>query len=200
MVIVLMRRRPLSLAILLAVVFTHPLRVLSGDNRPKTVADAVKYSNTLSSREMITYAKDLADRKDFKSLRAIALADCKNSFIAARSLSEALPSTEAVAFCASLPINSMGWRGAMYGLRKHPKEQVIGYIKQLATSSLPDVRWCCYDVCQAESWDDLLENARNDLGNRARLNVPKLFVSTIGEAANLYIEMLGKDRPKEKKK
>jgi hypothetical protein len=83
--------------------------------------------------------------KDFKALEALYRADFAldptqkgyHSNYAAMVYCRNLDPERAVAFCASLDLGSSAWAAALIGLRDHPRAKVIGYIKQVATSSIP---------------------------------------------------------------
>lgn len=159
-----------------------------GDPQVTRADSVVEHAKNLTLQELVKYVNELGDQKNYGALKAIYLARFPQCEIAARKYCEILDDNSAVAFCASLELDSLPWRAAMFGLERHPKIKVIGYVKQVATSSLPSVRWCCYEVCRVAEWDDLMQQATQDLGRNEKLRVPMLFESTIGEVAQRYVD------------
>jgi hypothetical protein len=157
----------------------------------------VEYAKTLSEQKLIRYINQLGKKKDFARLKAIYNCDFPNSQLAAKTYSRILESEKAIAFCTRLEIGSINWRAAVFGLAYHPKDQVIGYLKQLATSSIAEARWCCYEVCLANKWNDLLTLAKADLNNKTKVEVVGIFESTIGEVASKYINGFPKKQQKQ---
>jgi hypothetical protein len=163
--------------------------LIAGKEKKKNV---VEYAKKLTTKQLFEYIEELGRKKDYVSLLAILNANFVESEIAAEKYCEILDSEKAIVFCSNLDLGSIKWRAALVGLSNHPKKKVIGYIKQIATSSIPEVRWRCYTVCGRKKWDDLVEQAKTDLGNKSRIEIPKIFESTIGQVARRYIEGVSK--------
>lgn len=163
---------------------------LSTQGEHPVVAEVKK----LPPRKATEFIESLGTKMDFKALEALYLANipdmdgCGSSF-AAGVYCSSLDPEKAVAFCASLPLNSRAWTHAFARLRFHPKGKVIGYIQQLATSSKSSVRSYCYFVCQNASWDDLVEQAKKDFTCRdghGMVQMP-LVTLTVGDVARDYV-------------
>jgi hypothetical protein len=175
-----------------------PCATALGADPPDPVVERVK---ALPPEKFYQYIDQLGREKDFKALEALYRADFAldptrkgfESSYAATVYCRNLDPERAVAFCASLDLGSWAWGAALIGLRDHPRAKVIGYIKQVATSSIPHVRCSCYTLCRSASWDDLLEQARKDLTNTSPHGLDGMFTATVGDVARDYIKHFRKD-------
>jgi hypothetical protein len=96
-------------------------------------------------------------------LRRIMDSDLLHSYYAAGVYAECIGDSEAIALCTRFQLTSPHWQAAMHGLCKHRHDAVIGYIRQLIHSRIPEVRATCYNVCIRGGWIDLAEDAKRDL-------------------------------------
>jgi hypothetical protein len=154
--------------------------------------DVVKYAKKLSEDELIAFIEKLGRDQRYSALEALMRANIPHGSFAATMYCQILPPENAVAFCTTLPLGSVNWHAGMWGLKNHPREKVIGYIKQIATSSIPEARWRCYDVCITRQWDDLLPLAKSDLTNKTPVAIPKAFDATIADVARRYIREINR--------
>jgi hypothetical protein len=188
-----------SAAILLALVVLWTASAMPGvagppDGKSKP-EEVVAYAKKLSLVEFIEYLSALGKAKDLAALTVIYNSDSRFSSFAAGEIVGILDPEKAVAFCANLELASLKWQDAVYGLRKHPKEKVIGYLKQIATSSDREARYICYCLCQLKGWDDLVPYARRDLGDGELMALPSMAANdTLGKEALEYIESCKKKK------
>jgi len=146
---------------------------------------------------MSDYLRELGSKKKFKDLMAILKADLRYSFMAAGVLAEELEPEKAIAFCASLELRSNEWMSAISHLRAHPKEKVIGYIKQVATSEIREVRAVCYWVCGSKGWADLVRLAKHDLKDDRPVLLPSQTEHrTLAMEAKRYLDLVSPRNPK----
>jgi hypothetical protein len=148
---------------------------------------AVEHAKKCSKAEFSKYIIELAEEKNVEALLAISKSNHPNRDRAIIRLVRLLPASDAVAFCADLEIGSLDWQAAMCGLRAHSRAHVIGYIKQIATSTNAEARYCCYENCIAKKWDDLKEQALADVHCNEKLAIKGIFASTISEEAQEYL-------------
>src|SRR5262249_50997864 len=134
----------------------------SHSNSAKAV---VTFAKKLSESDLAKYLEELGKKRDFASLTAIYQSDIPNRGLAVGVYARYISSDKVVAFCTTFELRSWQWRAAFWQLHRHPKKKVIGYIKQIATSSLPEARFLCYEICRDKKWNDLLENALRDVHN-----------------------------------
>jgi hypothetical protein len=156
---------------------------------------AIDHIKTLSGDAFLEYIEDLGRKRDFDALESLYNTDiCKgkgyNSQYAATVYCRCLDPDQAVAFCARLQLGSGPWIAATLGLLDHPKEKVIGYLKQIVTSKSPSVRCYCYMYCSRQRWNDLVGQAKLDLGDHSFHGIPGSFYSTVGDIAQAYIDRI----------
>ncbi|MBI1916598.1 MAG: hypothetical protein HYS12_17960 [Planctomycetes bacterium] len=153
----------------------------------------------MSPLDLDDFVGELGARRDFDALRAIYNSSFPCSSFAAGEYARRLEADKVVAFCNSLPLRSANcpllsanWRAAVYALRCHPRAKVIDYLRKLAESPSPDVRYLCYSVCMGERWGDLVEVARKDIDNYSEVNLPNLGEDelTIAQTARKYIQKI----------
>ena len=102
---------------------------------------------------------------------------------------------ESVVLCTNLEIASADWMAAVSTLSVHPKERVIGYIRQVSTSQNLLVRYACYKLCKDCRWKELAKQAEVDLENRELLPLVQGGVNeTLGKAAKRYLEAIAEHR------
>jgi hypothetical protein len=152
-------------------------------------AEIIHRARDLSVVELAEYVHRLGKEKDLYALRVIFESNLQSRSFAACEFTRLLQPEKAVAFCASLPLDSDNWRAALVGLSFHPHKIVIGYYLQLATSSIPTVRYCCYQSCLRAGWGDLIDVARNDITDDTEITssngVPG---QTLGKVARMYVK------------
>jgi hypothetical protein len=119
--------------------------------------------------EQCDYAFQLAKEGNHAALKAIYSANVRNASTAAMVEACTLKGPHLVAFCKSFPVGSEHWNRVFFLLRSQPREDVIDYIREMATSKSNEVRARCYDICDDCGWDDLLEVAEQDGDNNATL-------------------------------
>lgn len=159
---------------------------------------SVEKARGLSSKDFQKYLRELGAEKKFSELMAILESDIRDARDAAFVLAESLEPERAIAFCTSLELGGSHWLIAIGGLRTHPKEKVIGYYKQVATSQLKSVRAYCYIICEVEGWRDLVSLAKKDLADTHTVGLPgQREVLTLGMIAKKYVDSVsGQQRRK----
>jgi hypothetical protein len=112
-----------------------------------------------------------------------------------------LSTDELIVYCCKSSLRSMPWRVAFYTLSepKRRKEDVIEYVKQIATSSNPDARAVCYQICTRRKWDDLMAQAKNDVHSKEKLVGPTTYFGYFGELGHVASHYLGTLRENDKK-
>jgi hypothetical protein len=157
----------------------------------KRLTDIVYHCGHLPMQDYISYVDELGRHKDFAALSAICRSDVPYNFLAAGAYAQYMDSDKVVSFCMQLPLSTWSWREAFSVLHKHPKEAVIGYIMQVATSKDPEVRAICYEVCQKAGWNDLRKHAEIDQHSKELLTSPGTpLLGTLGMYAKNYLESL----------
>jgi hypothetical protein len=135
------------------------------------------------------YLKELADSGDFAALRAVYESGCVYHEWAAEQQVRVLVPDRAIAFCKGLPIETKRWRAAIIALQYHPKESVIGFIKEVVRDSGPHARAACYKLCLIAGWDDLAANAAEDTEDETFLGSPNVPDEAIlGLLAEKYLK------------
>lgn len=139
--------------------------------------------------EVKQYVDELGKRKDLKSLEAIYKADFPFSQYALTEYCRVADPDKAIALCTTFRLDSPSWLFAMSGAVKHPKEKVIGYLHQVATSKVTAARCWCYEICKRENWSDLLPEARRDLRSDEDISpvMPGANLLTVGQVAEDYL-------------
>jgi hypothetical protein len=161
-----------------------------GRNR-KSIVEAF---GKLDARDVGPFIDDLVARRRVRDLEAIARSQTPFHWCAAAGLVKLLDADQAISYCTSLELDSMNWQTAFLVLGSHPKDKVIGYVKQLATSADPGVRYWCYKLCRLAKWPDLLGAAQRDLkttdpvGSVANVPWSAARVPTLDKEAAAYIE------------
>jgi len=157
------------------------------DPNKTSVKKVVSHAKTLSKEALTKFLEKLAEMKDFDSLAAICQSDLPNRGLAVRVYARCISSDKVIAFCANFPLESYEWRAAFWELQRHPKKKVIGYIKQIATSSNPEVRYLCYELCDQQEWGELEEYAKKDSRNKSWIFLNNV-TETLGERASRYLD------------
>jgi hypothetical protein len=157
---------------------------------PENEFDLLKHCKSLTIDDFHRYVDQLGKVKAFSKLEIIYRAHFPYSWYAATVYCKVLDDEKAVAFCTSLDIDSNSWSGAFGGLISHRKTKVIGYIKQVSTSSDPIVRAECYRLCMSARWIDLFEKAKRDADSPLDLWGPGYGAGeTLGRLARRYCRM-----------
>jgi hypothetical protein len=141
-----------------------------------------------SNDELNTFLRELGDKKDASSLADIYKSGFPGSEQAAAVYCQVVGTDRAIALCATLELGSGVWRCAVAGLTEQPKDRIVGYLKQVATSNDPKVRAFCYYLCQAKKWRELIPQAKQDLESQEPHGLPSSFRGTLGEIAKDYIK------------
>jgi hypothetical protein len=165
-----------------------------GSADPKIIVD---YLRSLNKTSLVAYCAELEKKHDKRCLRIIAEADVEYSYIAAGNYVALLTPEDAIAYCTRLDLGSAIWSSAVYALQKHPKADVIGYIKQVATSKIREVRYICYQLCRATGWDDLVPFARQDIidNDTTEPILPNMpFGASVSGQARKYLQSIGKSK------
>jgi hypothetical protein len=154
----------------------------------------VEHCKGLSAVDTNKFLVKLANRKDFKALEAIYKEDFPYSHWAAGEACRVFETDKVVGFCKKFEINSPNWREAFLALDNHPKKKVIRYIKEVAKSKNPEVRFVCYKLCLNAGWNDLLKQAKGDVDKMDILPFPNQGRDemTIGQVAKKYIRYMEK--------
>jgi hypothetical protein len=141
------------------------------------------------------YMDRLGKAKDFKALEVMYKSNFGGSSYAANVTAQELDSDKAVVFCTTLGLGTSNWIDAMFGLRCHPKDKVIGYFKQMASTRCPEARYYCYILCSSEGWDDLVPYAMDDVNYKGPFSIPHqgLFDS-LSATATEYIDKMKKKK------
>src|SRR5262245_49385863 len=130
----------------------HPGRLKPDGEGPES-HPAVMHAKQLKPEEFDRYVDELGRKKDFAALEALYRADFQlqpgykftpRSSYAAAVYCRNLDPERAVAFCTRLELGSSAWVAGAAGLLDHPRGQVVGYFKQVATTSDMRVRCLCY--------------------------------------------------------
>ena len=169
---------------------SDPIRRSTRAKNDHSSASADERNLVLPEAELSHRIDEMIQNKDEGTVATIAREPTYFGIVAAARYCETLDSKSAVAFCNSLPMGSINWRAAMFGLRNHPHDEVIDYIRSASTCQIPEVRWCCYQICITKGWVDLLPQAEADLHCKDPIAVPKIPEATIGEVASRYIEIM----------
>jgi len=166
--------------------------IVTGKN-PTQKQTFLKHVRSLPIGKYIHLIDQLRKQKNLRSLRWIYTSNLPNSSIAAGAYAAAIDSDKVIRFCADLELTSDNWIEAFYSLRLHPKRKVIGYIKQVATSSIPEARYMCYVVCESKAWKDLNHIALQDVKSKYRIVGAGATASeTLGQAAKNYLEKISR--------
>src|SRR5262249_51087338 len=130
------------------------------------------------------------DRGDFEALAAVYNSKFAFSDWAAEEAVRVLPSDRVVPFCRTLEFGSEVWRSAVRGVKRHPKEAVIDYLKESVRRPNPWAKYACYGICMNRGWDDLTEQALSDRYDDTFLPRPNLPDNecTLGETAEIYLK------------
>jgi len=161
------------------------------------VDPGVEKARGLSYAAFRGHLRELGSEKKLKELMAILKSDLPGSYLAATEIVEALEAEAAVAFCKSLTTGSQEWESAFCALSHHPKDKVIGYIKQTATSPNRVVRAHCYYLCGRMRWDDLVDLATRDLTDDRPLTLPnEREIPTLGKKAKRYLDRVLPPNPR----
>lgn len=153
----------------------------------------VEHCKNLRPLELYVYLKELGDRNDLASLTAVSRANFPGNSMAVEQIVRILETDKVVGYCRSLEVDSPHWQQAVLVLDYHPKQAVIGYIREMATSPIPIVRYYCYRVCMRAGWDDLVNYAELDLNNTSYVGfVPNQSDDevTICQVAQKYLRSL----------
>jgi hypothetical protein len=154
----------------------------------QTATATIDYCKQLSHDELYAYLESLGKRKRFKLLLQIYQSKIRYSSRALVVAAIEMNSQQAVALCKSFPLGSSGWQLAFHVLDCHPRSEVIGYIKEVASSGNPDLRSHCYLVCKKAGWADLVPEATKDLLLDTKSILPKTFwVQTHRDIASYYL-------------
>lgn len=192
--------RLVALALIAGCSLTVLLSQVSADSEPRVMdpANAVEHCRKLVDKDFgigksRDFIEQLGKTRQFACLKAIYEADISApaAMAAAEATCHYLDTPDAIMFCTQFELDSDIGSAALTGLCHHPKQKVIGYIKQLASSSNPRVRGTCYWLCQTAKWDDLVDTAKSDLNSRAycgpSLNMNFILGPRLGTIAEEYI-------------
>jgi hypothetical protein len=140
------------------------------------------------SVECVELINRLAEAKDAAALRRIIDADLGCSSWAVFHYAGLLDTKEALALCRRYEPLSSNWVSAFTSLGWRKKSDVIEYVKEVANSDHPYLRYYCYLVCEAQGWGELLELARQDLGSMIPLYLQGAKIgSVLGSTAYRYV-------------
>jgi hypothetical protein len=145
--------------------------------------------------ELETYIRRLVRENDLEALECIAMRkELQGSNMAAAAYTSNADPTQAVVFCTRFEVQTGKWQNAFWGLQHQPKEKVIGYIKQIATSSDREARFLCYGICLSRGWPDLLELAKKeDKNDNTQVLVQSAgFGESVGAVVREYIKRFDK--------
>jgi hypothetical protein len=98
-----------------------------------------------------------------------------------------------VAACARCKRGSHQWLEAFHCLFRHPKKDIIRYIRETCTDPNESVRYHCYRLAGSVGWPDLLDYAECDLAANRNLVFGKEInsdpgESTLADTARNYID------------
>ncbi len=158
-----------------------------------SVASIVDYCRSLTPSDADVYRQyihRLAIEQQFESLEAICNADFVFSSWAAEEIVMASPPIKAVAFCKRLSSGSAAWRDAFIALHCHPKEHIINYLMECASSQEPIVRSVCYHLAGAAGWGDLVEYAMADYDNSTFVGGPNSDEMFLSQVAKNYVQRI----------
>jgi hypothetical protein len=169
----------------------HLCRADEEPNSPNDIASIVDYAKRLADTEkwphdkLCRYLDKLDKQGNLIALEAICRADISGyaGILCVRHSN----SEKAIALCTTLP--GIYGRDAVCGLEEHPRKAVIGYLKQIAQSSDPDLRELCYHLCRRMGWPDLQVEAEQDRHNQDCLLFGRIC-QTISDGATEYLESL----------
>lgn len=135
---------------------------------PDTVAveageEVLKQFEHLSLSETQDCISRLGKAKRFRDLAIIYNSDVSGGFYAVTVHVRELDPDRAIALCSRFELASGNWIAAMRGLPSHRKADVLGYIRQVCTSTDPMVRAVCYWICLNSDWGDLVDYAQEDV-------------------------------------
>ena len=131
-----------------------------------SVKQIVRHCRHLQPLDLIAYLHKLGVEKRISILAKLTNPQYPFSPWAAAELVQAIPPQQAIAFCRQLPLDSSEWQNAFYALGSHPKEDIIGYIREMAASPIPRVRCYSYWLCMREKWTDVVPYAKYDIDNQ----------------------------------
>jgi hypothetical protein len=195
-------RLPFHFSVVTITFFPFPQPTFASNKEPQkktNPANVVLYARGLSNKQFYPFVDKLGKKKRFKQLEAIFRARFPHSDYAATVYAREVDADKVIGFCSKFPLDSSNWYGAFWGLKSRPKNKVIGYIKQIATSSDPMVRIMCYKVCSDAGWGDLLKNAKNDRkSNFPAIGPGNRLGDTLGKIATRYIKQF-KSKGKKKR-
>jgi hypothetical protein len=163
-------------------------------------ADVVRRCEALSPVELHAFLGKLACQKDYQRLAAIYASDFPLHEWAAGEAARVMESDRVVEFCRKFEVGSANWQAAFYSLHYQPKRKVIPYVKEMAKSRYPEIRYLCYRMCIVERWEELLQEAIKDKHNHHLLGLPNIGddEATLGQVATKYIRLFGA-RPDQRK-
>jgi hypothetical protein len=163
------------------------LLVSSSDDRDAN--SVVQHSGDPSPRKREGWLRQLVIKKDVTSLLSIADSDDPEASLAAYYLVTALEPNAAITFCRRTDLGSPKWSHAFAGLKGHPREAVIEYVKQMSGNPLQSVRCASYLLCLQAEWPDVAEAASEDLGDATPIGLINQASDemTVGQVARKYL-------------
>jgi len=158
----------------------------------KAHIDACKDMNR---EEFTNYLAGLSKAHRIGDLRTLATHHELTPFgvLAVGEFARQLSTDELIVYCCKSSLGSMPWRVAFYALSQpeRHREEVIEYVKQIATSSNPDARAVCYWICARRKWDDLVAQAKNDAASKDKVEGPTNtffgIFNQLGDVASYYL-------------
>ena len=159
--------------------------------REQRTKKIVEYCRSLTPGEAgdyRQYLKRLGAAGDFEALQAIYNSNFTFSSWAAREAARAMESPKVVRFCQQFELGSSNWQEAVMGLQYHPKESVIGYVKNCVTNADPVVRHYCYQLCLVARWTDLAEYAKEDIHSNGVVVIPNWDDNTLSGLSCHYLK------------
>jgi hypothetical protein len=178
------------LAVLMFAIIGSQPGAVDADDGATDLKKVVDKARKLDWEGLSKYVEELGKNKNIAALTAIA--DSKDILcggIAVTEIVRLMETDKAILYCAGLEIGSLKWGEALYGLRHHPKNRIIGYFKQSCTSQIVEARYYCYRLGIAEDWDDFTVWAKKDLGCKEKVSSPGASsYETLGDVAKWYLE------------
>jgi hypothetical protein len=139
------------------------------------------------------YIRTLWETGNLEGLTLISESDLHLSYLATFHVAETLTTNQLLALCKESQVGSQKWDSAFSSIGERPKEEVMPYIRQVASARIPQVSWKCYDTCLRNNWNDLVDLAEKDLDNEAPVNQVQSFGNeTLGMKAREYVDRFRK--------